>query len=133
MVTKTNKYKINSILYVTILFLAFFFILLLTFASGHRIKIGIEYYLILFYIITNSFLLFRFPKIMNNKIRRIIGYLLVLFLITNSILVLYFVFNLFLENLISSFDFFLFLITFGFILTSSIIIMEIFKVIKKIK
>ena len=39
--TSTKKYKIASTIYAVILFFSFLFLLLINFASGHKVKVGI--------------------------------------------------------------------------------------------
>ncbi len=130
----TKKYKLFSTIYVIILVFTFFFLLLMIYASGHKVKIGIEYYLTFFYILINTFLLFRLPKIANNKLRIIIGYLLEVMLLINLILAFYFAFDLSSENFIASFDFFSSMIMVIFIICSIMLIMETYKILKiKIK
>lgn len=126
----TKKYKLFSIIYVTILVFTFFFLLLMLYASGHKVKIGIEYYLTFFYILINTFLLFRLPKIANNNLRIIIGSLLELMLLINLIFALYFAFDLSSENFIASFDLFSSIIMVIFIISSVILIMETYKILK---
>ncbi|WP_143756244.1 hypothetical protein [Chryseobacterium sp. VAUSW3] len=126
----TKKYKLFSIIYVTILVFTFFFLLLMLYASGHKVKIGIEYYLTFFYILINTFLLFRLPKIANNNLRIIIGSLLELMLLINLIFAFYFAFDLSSENFIASFDLFSSIIMVIFIISSVILIMETYKILK---
>lgn len=126
----TTKYKLFSIIYVTILVFTFFFLLLMLYASGHKVKIGIEYYLTFFYILINTFLLFRLPKIANNNLRIIIGSLLELMLLINLIFAFYFAFDLSSENFIASFDLFSSIIMVIFIISSVILIMETYKILK---
>ena len=126
----TKKYKLFSIIYVTILVFTFFFLLLMLYASGHKVKIGIEYYLTFFYILINTFLLFGLPKIANNNLRIIIGSLLELMLLINLIFAFYFAFDLSSENFIASFDLFSSIIMVIFIISSVILIMETYKILK---
>lgn len=126
----TKKYKLFSIIYVTILVFTFFFLLLMLYASGHKVKIGIEYYLTFFYILINTFLLFRLPKIANNNLIIIIGSLLELMLLINLIFAFYFAFDLSSENFIASFDLFYSIIMVIFIISSVILIMETYKILK---
>lgn len=126
----TKKYKLFSIIYVTILVFTFFFLLLMLYASGHKVKIGIEYYLTFFYILINTFLLFRLPKIANNNLIIIIGSLLELMLLINLIFAFYFAFDLSSENFIASFDLFSSIIMVIFIISSVILIMETYKILK---
>ncbi|OWR12786.1 hypothetical protein CDW55_12375 [Chryseobacterium sp. VAUSW3] len=100
------------------------------YASGHKVKIGIEYYLTFFYILINTFLLFRLPKIANNNLRIIIGSLLELMLLINLIFAFYFAFDLSSENFIASFDLFSSIIMVIFIISSVILIMETYKILK---
>jgi len=134
MISKVIKnYKTASIIYSVILFFTFFFLLVLIFASGHRINLGAEYYVTGFYLIVNSLLLLKFPKVHNHKAKLSVGYLLITVLIINLFFSLCFIYGLFSENLISSFYFFLIAVFITFLASSIIIINEILKMLKIVK
>lgn len=133
MITANKKYKIASIIYSVILFFTFFFLLVIIFASGHRINLRAEYYLTGIYLIVNSLLLLKFPKVHNHKAKLSIGYFLITILIINLFFSLYFIYDLFSESLISSFYFFLIVMFFTFLTSSIIIINEVLKMLKIVK
>ncbi|MBD8082542.1 hypothetical protein [Chryseobacterium caseinilyticum] len=128
-----KKLKIASILYGTILHFAFFFILTLFFASGHKVTVGIEYYLTFIYIVFNSFLLRRFRKNQHEKFNLIFTYLLLSALVFNACVTLYFSLTIIGDDMEGSFNFFLSLISIAFLILSMILVKEIINRLKKFK
>jgi predicted neutral ceramidase superfamily lipid hydrolase len=100
-----KKYKISFIIYGVILIFSILFTLLLWGASGHRIKLHYQHYLIAIFALASVSLLFIFPRIPTEmKQQKIISGVLCLVLLLVS---LYFALqNLFIiltENLIAEF------------------------------
>ncbi|MBA0884862.1 hypothetical protein GTZ96_014315 [Flavobacterium sp. BBQ-18] len=74
----TKKYRISLKVYSSFLIFAILFNLMLLFASGHRVKLSIFYYLIPIYAILSFLLLTIYPKTSNNRKLILISILLLL-------------------------------------------------------
>lgn len=100
-----KQYKISFIIYSVMLIFSLLFMVTLWGASGHRIKLNYQHYLIAIFVITTISLLIAFPKIpTEKKQQKLIGGISCLVLLLVS---LYFalqnLFSILTENLIIEF------------------------------
>jgi hypothetical protein len=125
----TKKYKISSIIYSFILVFAILFMLMLLFASGHKITFDLWDYSIPILALLNLMLLYVFPKISNEKrnAKTIFRVLLMLFLITGLYLSIRTIIEIWSGNLIPGFIVFAFTINAIFITSIIFLVIEILK------
>ena len=128
----TRKYNISAITYSLILVFGVFFYFTLLGASGHRINLKIEHYLIPIYVFINVFLLVVFPKIpIENKIiRNIMIICVILFLFLSLFFAIKNLVEILSENLIFGFVFFALIVTGIFIISITYLFLEFFKNLK---
>lgn len=125
----TKKYKINSIIYSSILVFAILFMLMLLFASGHKIKFDFWDYSIPVLALLNLFLLYVFPRISkeNRNTKTIFRVVIILFLISGLYLSIRNIIEILSGNLILSFIFFALIISGIFITSIIFLLIEILK------
>ncbi|WNM18192.1 hypothetical protein [Flavobacterium capsici] len=100
-----KQYKISFLVYSGMLVFALLFMLLLLGASGHRIKLNYQHYLIAFFAVTSISFLYMFPKMSAEKKlqKNICGVLCLILLSVSSYFALENLYSILTENLIAEF------------------------------
>ena len=125
-------YKISFVVYSGMLIFSVLFMLMLLGASGHRVKLNYEHYLIGVFLLISISLLYIFPRISpeNQNQKLIVGISSLAFMLVSLYYAFENVFSILTENLIIEFKIISTLFTGVFIATIIYLIKQIFVEIK---